>query len=85
MGERGLPARLLAPRYGAHLTFGALAAGRESAPGAPLTQSCDVSGVDTMPLKVLLATGDGSLKDIALHVMHRRELFYRRNRSEFKS
>ena len=35
MGERGLPARLLAPRYGAHLTFGALAAGRESAPGQP--------------------------------------------------
>lgn len=37
MGERGLPARLLAPRYGALLTFGALAAGRESAPGADLS------------------------------------------------
>ena len=35
MGERGLPARILAPRYGGHLTFGALAAGRESAPGQP--------------------------------------------------
>ncbi len=34
MGERGLPARLLAPKYGAYLTFGALRAGKESAPGA---------------------------------------------------
>lgn len=34
MGERGLPARLLAPKYGAFLTFGALRAGKESAPGA---------------------------------------------------
>jgi Type I 3-dehydroquinase len=33
MGERGLPARLLAPKYGAFLTFGALRAGKESAPG----------------------------------------------------
>lgn len=35
MGERGLPARLLAPKYGAYLTFGSLRAGRESAPGQP--------------------------------------------------
>jgi len=35
MGEKGLPSRLLAPKYGAFLTFGALAAGRESAPGQP--------------------------------------------------
>ena len=38
MGERGLPARLLAPRYGGYLTFGALAAGRESAPGQPTVE-----------------------------------------------
>ncbi|QDZ22541.1 dehydroquinate dehydratase [Chloropicon primus] len=35
MGEMGLPSRLLAPKYGAFLTFGALTAGRESAPGQP--------------------------------------------------
>lgn len=35
MGEEGLPSRLLAPKYGAFLTFGALAAGSESAPGQP--------------------------------------------------
>jgi 3-dehydroquinate dehydratase/shikimate dehydrogenase len=35
MGEEGLPSRLLAPKYGAFLTFGALTAGSESAPGQP--------------------------------------------------
>ena len=35
MGEAGLPSRLLAPKYGAFLTFGALTAGSESAPGQP--------------------------------------------------
>ncbi len=35
MGERGLPSRLLAPKYGAFLTFGALGRGRASAPGQP--------------------------------------------------
>ncbi len=35
MGERGLPCRLLAPKFGGVLTFGALSAGRESAPGQP--------------------------------------------------
>ena len=55
MGERGLPARLLAPRYGALLTFGALAAGRESAPGAaslvfPLLMSQDTPLPTTYPL-----------------------------------
>ncbi len=35
MGEQGLPSRLLAPKYGGFLTFGALAAGSESAPGQP--------------------------------------------------
>lgn len=35
MGEAGLPSRLLAPKYGAFLTFGALVAGKESAPGQP--------------------------------------------------
>ncbi|KAK9818289.1 hypothetical protein WJX72_010136 [[Myrmecia] bisecta] len=38
MGERGLPTRLLAPKFGGHLTFGALGAGRESAPGQPTVQ-----------------------------------------------
>lgn len=33
MGERGLPSRVLAPKYGGFLTFGALGQGRESAPG----------------------------------------------------
>jgi Type I 3-dehydroquinase len=41
MGERGLPARLLAPKYGAFLTFGALRAGKESAPGvAAMSLGC---------------------------------------------
>ena len=35
MGEAGLASRLLAPKYGAALTFGALSAGRASAPGQP--------------------------------------------------
>lgn len=38
MGERGLPCRLLAPKFGAVLTFGALSAGRESAPGQPTVE-----------------------------------------------
>ena len=36
MGERGMVSRILAPKYGAHLTFGALSAGKASAPGQPL-------------------------------------------------
>ena len=35
MGERGVLSRLLAPKFGAFLTFGALSKGRESAPGQP--------------------------------------------------
>lgn len=35
MGERGVITRILAPKYGGFLTFGALGAGRESAPGQP--------------------------------------------------
>jgi 3-dehydroquinate dehydratase/shikimate dehydrogenase len=35
MGEAGLASRVLAPKYGAALTFGALSAGRASAPGQP--------------------------------------------------
>lgn len=38
MGERGLVSRVLAPKYGAFLTFAALSAGRGSAPGQPLVQ-----------------------------------------------
>jgi len=38
MGERGLPARILAPKYGGYITFGALHAGAESAPGQPTVQ-----------------------------------------------
>ena len=38
MGERGLPCRLLAPKFGGVLTFGALSAGRESAPGQPTVE-----------------------------------------------
>lgn len=35
MGERGVVTRILASKYGGFLTFGALGAGRESAPGQP--------------------------------------------------
>ena len=35
MGERGQLTRLLAPKYGGFLTFGALSEGRASAPGQP--------------------------------------------------
>jgi 3-dehydroquinate dehydratase / shikimate dehydrogenase len=38
MGERGVATRLLAPKLGGFLTFGALAAGSESAPGQPTVQ-----------------------------------------------
>ena len=38
MGERGLPCRILAPKFAGVLTFGALSAGRESAPGQPTVQ-----------------------------------------------
>ena len=36
MGEKGVLSRLLAPKFGAFLTFGALSKGQESAPGQPL-------------------------------------------------
>ena len=36
MGERGVLSRILASRFGAFLTFGALSKSRESAPGQPL-------------------------------------------------
>jgi 3-dehydroquinate dehydratase / shikimate dehydrogenase len=35
MGERGVLTRLLAGKYGGHLTFGALSPERASAPGQP--------------------------------------------------
>jgi 3-dehydroquinate dehydratase / shikimate dehydrogenase len=35
MGEKGLTSRILAPKYGSFLTFGALGRGRASAPGQP--------------------------------------------------
>ncbi len=38
MGERGQLARLLAAKRGGVLTFGALKAGKESAPGQPTIQ-----------------------------------------------
>jgi 3-dehydroquinate dehydratase/shikimate dehydrogenase len=44
MGPKGLLSRVLAPKFGAFLTFGTLAAGKESAPGQPtltdLTETC---------------------------------------------
>eukprot|EP00898_Chlorokybus_atmophyticus_P005029 jgi/Chlat1/5527/Chrsp369S05341 len=38
MGPKGQISRLLAPKYGAYLTFGALSAGQESAPGQTTIQ-----------------------------------------------
>jgi 3-dehydroquinate dehydratase/shikimate dehydrogenase len=35
MGERGQMTRILAPKFGSFLTFGALSQGKESAPGQP--------------------------------------------------
>lgn len=35
MGPKGMLARLLAPKFGGYLTFGALSKGQESAPGQP--------------------------------------------------
>lgn len=35
MGERGVITRLLATKYGGYLTFAAMSAGQESAPGQP--------------------------------------------------
>ncbi|CAG9466287.1 unnamed protein product [Pedinophyceae sp. YPF-701] len=35
MGERGVMTRILSGKYGGYLTFGAMGAGRESAPGQP--------------------------------------------------
>lgn len=35
MGERGVATRILAPKYGGYLTFGALSPERQSAPGQP--------------------------------------------------
>ena len=35
MGDRGVISRLLAPKYGGYLTFGALGSGKGSAPGQP--------------------------------------------------
>ena len=36
MGERGVASRILAPKFGSHLTFGALSSEKASAPGQPL-------------------------------------------------
>ena len=36
MGERGVVSRILAPKFGSYLTFGALSAEKASAPGQPL-------------------------------------------------
>ncbi len=33
MGDKGIPSRLLASKFGAHLTFGCLSNGRGTAPG----------------------------------------------------
>lgn len=38
MGERGLITRILASKYGGFLTFAAMSAGQESAPGQPSLQ-----------------------------------------------
>ena len=38
MGERGVVTRILSTKYGGFLTFGAIGAGRESAPGQPTVQ-----------------------------------------------
>ena len=35
MGEKGLPSRILAPKFGGYLTFGALSPSKSSAPGQP--------------------------------------------------
>ena len=35
MGERGVATRILAPKFGGFLTFGALSPERQSAPGQP--------------------------------------------------
>lgn len=42
MGERGQITRLLAAKYGGHLTFAALSAERASAPGQPTIQQLKV-------------------------------------------
>lgn len=38
MGQTGMISRLLAPKFGGYLTFGALSKGQESAPGQPTVQ-----------------------------------------------
>jgi 3-dehydroquinate dehydratase/shikimate dehydrogenase len=35
MGEKGLTSRLLAPKFGGYITFGALSPAQASAPGQP--------------------------------------------------
>lgn len=53
MGERGVTTRILATKYGGFLTFGALGAGRESAPGQPTVSQlkhmyrCNLHTADT--------------------------------------
>ena len=64
MGERGVITRILAAKYGAFLTFGALTSGQESAPGQPtvadlqhlyrlpqLTEKTKVFGIIGNPVK----------------------------------
>lgn len=38
MGPTGMISRLLSPKFGGYLTFGALSKGQESAPGQPTVQ-----------------------------------------------
>lgn len=47
MGERGVASRILAPKYGTFLTFGALSVGKASASGQPLLT--ELKGMYALP------------------------------------
>lgn len=49
MGERGLPSRLLASKFGGHLTFGCLSEAQGSAPGQPAV--CQLLHMYRIPLQ----------------------------------
>lgn len=72
MGERGQSTRILAPKYGGYLTFGALSPERQSAPGQPtIHQLKNLYRLDTQSerTKVLGIVGNpvGHSKSPAIH------------------
>ena len=68
MGERGVPSRLLASKFGSHLTFGCLGAGRGTAPGQFSMQDLLLYRVGGQCSKTQVSIQHAPLSDLFLGV-----------------